>query len=62
MKTIITIIIVLSLTIGGYYFHHRYDTMRNDCDIMHGRFYTISFDEGTCIIGDDVIHLHFHRR
>lgn len=62
MKYFITIIIILSVSIGGYYFHQRYEMMRNDCDILSGKFYTISFDEGTCIIGNDVIHLHFNHR
>lgn len=61
MKTIITIIIIL-LSIGGYYVHQRYNKMQNDCDIMNGQFYSISFDEGTCIINDTVIHLHFNHK
>lgn len=54
--TIITIIIVLG---SGIYFHYRTEHMRNTCESVAGEFYTISFDEGTCIIGNDVIHLHY---
>lgn len=59
MKTIIAIIIVLFLT-AGYYTMQHYNNMKHDCDYLSGKFYSISFDEGTCIVGNDVIHLHFH--
>jgi hypothetical protein len=60
MKTIITIIIII-LSVGGYIIHQHYSKMQHDCDIMNGKFYSISFNEGTCIIGDTVIHLHFYK-
>jgi len=60
MKIALTIIMSIILSTSGWYIHNRSNHMRHTCDSLSGEFYTISFDEGTCIIGKDVVHLHYH--
>lgn len=59
MKTILTFITITGLVLGGYVYQaHATKQMRHTCAAVQGQFYSISFDEGTCIIGSDVMHLH----
>lgn len=51
---------IITLIVCGWYLHQRSEHMKQTCDNVAGKFYTISFDEGTCIIGNDVVHLHNH--